>query len=61
MSARVELVRGKGGIHRRWYYRIVAANGQVQTTSEMYWSKWNAKRAAKKEASRLHVPLWGVK
>lgn len=57
MSARVELVKGRGGLHRQFYYRLVAANGQVVTVSETYWSKSNAKRAARREAIRLLLPV----
>ena len=42
----VQLFRGKG-VHP-WYLRLVSDNGQVLTISEGYYSKWNAKRAAKK-------------
>lgn len=31
-----------------WYYRIIAVNGQVLTTSETYHNKSNAMRAATK-------------
>lgn len=31
-----------------WYVKIVAGNGETLTISEGYFSKWNAKRAAKK-------------
>lgn len=35
------------GADGQWYYKIVAANGQVLATSEGYTRKWSAKRAAK--------------
>lgn len=39
-----ELRRGKV----RWYFVTRSgANGKVLSTSQHYWSKWNAKRAAK--------------
>ena len=43
---RLELFKGKG-LHP-WYLRMRGANGQVLATSEGYFSKWNAKRAARK-------------
>lgn len=39
----VELVRRK-----HWYWRVVSPNGQVVLTSEVYYSRWNAKRQALK-------------
>jgi uncharacterized protein YegP (UPF0339 family) len=42
----VEVVKGKG-MHP-WYVRLRASNGQILTTSEGYYSKWNAQRAAKR-------------
>jgi uncharacterized protein YegP (UPF0339 family) len=33
---------------RRWFWRVVAKNGQTVLTSQLYASKWNAKRQAKK-------------
>jgi uncharacterized protein YegP (UPF0339 family) len=42
----VHLVRDRNG---RWYLRLVStANGEVLAHSEAYFSKWNAKRAARK-------------
>jgi uncharacterized protein YegP (UPF0339 family) len=43
---RIELFRGKG--IQPWFIRLVAANGQTITVSEGYFSKHNAKRAARK-------------
>lgn len=40
-----------------WYWRIVAANGQVIATSETYKNKWNAKRAAEKFAYNTDMEL----
>lgn len=34
----------------KWYIRLVSPNGQIVMVSESYYSKWNAKRAAKKLA-----------
>ncbi len=59
-SHRIELVRG-AGVLGRWHYRIVSANGQVTSHSENYYSRWNAKRAATKEAERQGIPLTVVK
>jgi uncharacterized protein YegP (UPF0339 family) len=42
----VHVFKGKG--RHPWYVRLVSSNGQVLTTSEGYFSKWNAKRAARK-------------
>lgn len=36
------------GGYKQWYVRLVAANGETLATSEGYVTKWNAKRAAKK-------------
>lgn len=46
MSHRVILVKGKV----RWFYNTESRNGQIMTTSQKYWSKGNAKRAAKQMA-----------
>lgn len=40
-----------------WYYKLVARNGQVMMTSEVYFSKGNAKRAADKVSQAIKVPL----
>lgn len=40
-----------------WYYRLVADNGQVLATSEVYFSKSNALRAARNVADMLNLPL----
>ena len=42
----VQIFKGKGA--QPWYVRLVSSNGQVLTTSEGYFSKWNAKRAARR-------------
>ena len=42
----VQVFKGSG--RHPWYVRAVAANGQVLTTSEGYYSKFNAKRAARR-------------
>ena len=42
-----ETSRYPGGF-KLWYVRLVAANGETISVSEGYVTKWNAKRAAKK-------------
>ena len=44
---KVELFKGKGNV-QNWYLRLRAQNGKVLAISEGYYSKWGAKRAAKK-------------
>jgi len=51
---RVQVYRGKG-IVQPWRYRVVAANGEVVESSEGYFSKWNAKRAARRNHPDLIV------
>jgi len=41
----VHLVRDS---KRRYYIRLVSANGQILAHSEAYYSKWGAKRAARR-------------
>ena len=38
----------KGNGRQPWFVRLVADNGQILSISEGYFSKWNAKRAAKR-------------
>jgi uncharacterized protein YegP (UPF0339 family) len=45
----VELRKGKV----RWYYRVKHSNGDILVSSQKYFSKSNAKRAAKQTAIRL--------
>lgn len=45
----------KGGGRQPWYVRLVAANGQTLSISEGYYSKWNAKRAAKRMFPGLEI------
>lgn len=47
---KVELLKGKV----RWFYHIKANNGNILSVSQKYWSKSNAKRAAKNVANKLH-------
>lgn len=41
----VHLIADRRG---KYYLRLVGANGEVLAHSESYFSKWNAKRAARK-------------
>ncbi len=43
-SPHVEIFRSPQG----WHVRLVAANSQKLTVSEAYYSRWNAKRAARR-------------
>ncbi len=38
----------KGEKRMEWYVRLISANGKTLAVSEAYVTKWNAKRAAKK-------------
>ena len=49
----VQIYCGKG--LRNWRVRLVAANGAILTTSEGYFSKGNAKRAATRMYPTLDV------
>ncbi len=42
----IQLFKGTG--RQPWYLRVVSANGQTVFVSEGYYSRWNARRAAKK-------------
>lgn len=46
MSNVVQIYKGKG--LKNWRVRLVADNGRILSISEGYFSKWNAKRAAKR-------------
>jgi uncharacterized protein YegP (UPF0339 family) len=35
---------------RRWFWKVVASNGQIVLVSQHYVTKWSAKRSAKKLA-----------
>ena len=43
---KVEIFKGKGKV-QPWHIRLVGMNGETLALSEGYFSKWNAKRAAK--------------
>ena len=55
MSDRVEVFKGEGRILPGWFYRVVAANNQTLNVSESYVTAWNARRAARKAATKLAV------
>ena len=42
-----------------WYVRLIASNGEKLTVSEAYYSKWNAKRAARRVFPALPVEYVG--
>jgi uncharacterized protein YegP (UPF0339 family) len=50
---KVVLYKGKG--LRNWHIRLVAANGKILASSEGYFSKGNAKRAATRMFPTLDV------
>lgn len=50
----VQIYRGKG-FTSRWRYRVVAANGEIVDASQAYYSKWNAKRAARNNHPDLPI------
>lgn len=39
----------------RWFYRVRARNGNIMTTSQKYFNKSNARRAAKAAALRIQA------
>lgn len=49
----VQIFKGSG--LQPWYVRLVSSNGQVLAVSEGYFSKWNAKRAARKNFPGLRI------
>lgn len=40
-----------------WRWRLVGKNGEILAHSEAYFSKWNAKRAAKKMATASNLEV----
>lgn len=48
----VQIVRTNFG---RYYVRLVSSNGEILAHSEIYYSKWNAKRAARKNFPGLRI------
>lgn len=53
----VEVFKGEGRVIPGWYYRLRAANGQTLSVSESYVTPWSARRAARKVAESLGVPV----
>ena len=51
---RVQIFKGEGKL-RRYYWRVVAANGRKTAQSEGYVTKWNARRAAHKLYPELEI------
>lgn len=49
----VQVFKGSG--LQPWFVRLVSANGQVLAVSEGYLTKWNAKRAARKNFPGLQI------
>jgi uncharacterized protein YegP (UPF0339 family) len=49
-----EVSKYPGG-YKLWYVRLVAENGEIVSVSEGYITKWNAKRAAKKNFPTLKL------
>ena len=45
----------RGGGLQPWFVRLVSSNGQTLAISEGYFSKWNAKRAARKNFPGLRI------
>ena len=52
---KVVLWRGKGW--QPWYLKLVAENGLTLAVSEGYATKWNAKRAARKNFANLPLTV----
>jgi uncharacterized protein YegP (UPF0339 family) len=52
----VHIFRSKTASSQPWFVRLVGGNGEPMTRSEGYYSKWNAKRAARRMFPG--VPLW---
>lgn len=49
MMLRIEIFKSQyAGRTQPWFVHVRAANGEILTVSEGYYSKWNAKRAAKR-------------
>jgi uncharacterized protein YegP (UPF0339 family) len=53
MANHVEIFKGEG--RHPWYVRLVSSNGKILSISEGYYSKWNARRAAKRMYSGLEI------
>lgn len=48
-----EIFKGKV----RWYWRLRAANGEIEAQSEGYFSKSNARRSAKELAKAMKISV----
>ena len=51
----IELRRSRSKLF--WHYVVVADNGQVTLTSETYYSKYNAQRAAYNTSKKLKIRI----
>ena len=49
----VQIYKGDGP--KNWRVRLVASNGKILSSSEGYFSKWNARRAAKRMFAGLPI------
>lgn len=56
-KGRVTLLKGKF----RYFYHIESSNGQITSSSQKYFSKSNARRAAKRIAAIYHVTFVDLK
>jgi len=52
---KVQIFKGNG--RQPWYIRLVSGNGQILNISEGYFSKWNAKRAARKVFPDIRIEV----
>lgn len=53
LSMHVEIFKGEG--REPWRVRLVGRNGEILNVSEGYFSKWNAKRAARRVFPNLEL------
>ena len=51
----IELKRSRSKLF--WHYVVKAKNGQTTLTSETYYSKYNAQRAAYHASKKLNIPI----
>ena len=56
LGTHLEIFKGEGSF-QPWRFRMVGGNGEVISQSEGYFSKWNARRGARKTAERLDIPV----
>lgn len=52
---KVQIFKGQG--RQPWYVRLVSSNREILTISEGYYSKWNAKRAARKVFPEITIEV----